>query len=119
VGEDRIFVSELLLLAAWLGLPTYSVALAAQGGLLWWRGMGRKGLRLRLASALLGSAVLAYVLTLVLWIAASALPPRWTRESLFMPFGLFMMPAVLASAIACSMGAFIALRNARGSRTRG
>ena len=102
--EDRIFLSELALLGLWLASPALIVGLAMQGVILWHRGLGRPGLRLRLALVVFLSGLLSYVLTFVIWTGVPQRLMTWPGESGDWPFmflGVFFVPAVLAVIVVC------------------
>jgi hypothetical protein len=120
--DDRISISELLILGLWLGAPAFILGLAVEGIFLWRMGLGRPSRRLRLWITLLTSGVLSYLLTFALWVAI----PQWLKgwperfgDQAFMFVGVFLVPAVLALAIVCPPASWLALRKHRGSPTSG
>jgi arginine exporter protein ArgO len=118
LGEEQIYPSELLLLGLWLGGPAFIAGLGAQAVFLW-----RKGLRrAALAAPIVASAILAYVLTYLLWFTLPrrlATLPAMSGDWPFMVLGIFFLPAVLAVIIVCPCATWLALRDRRTSASSG
>jgi hypothetical protein len=121
LGDEPIYLSELLLLVVWLGGPAFAVGLGAQVFVLWRNGLGRQGRRTEIAAPVLASGVFTYVLTLPLWILV---PPRlmaWPGSFGHWPFmflGVFFVPTVLALMIVWPCTTWLALRDRRRATPR-
>ena len=116
MGDEQIYLSELLLLVIGLGGPAVAVGLAAQGLVLWRNGLGRQGKRTEIVGPVLASGVLSYVLTVPLWIVVPPKLMAWPGSFGQWPFmflGLFFVPTVLALMIVWPCATWLALRDRR------
>ncbi len=100
--ENRIFLSEIALLGAWLGAPTYLLGLVVEVVIMARRGLLARGQRLRTAALLLAGLGFSYLATFLVWIAVPSdllIWPGATGDIPFIFLGLFLTPAVVATSV--------------------
>jgi hypothetical protein len=121
VGQERIYPVELLLLGLWLSGPALLLGLGAEAALLWRAGLRGPGERRRLGMAVLLSGLLAYIVTVAVWILVPPQVMAWPGtfgDWPFMFLGVLFVPTLLALLIVCPAAGWWALQKRRSSRTR-
>ena len=87
MDEPYVYLTELLLLTAWLGLPVIALALAIEGWFFWRRGVFRARLRTRAVVGLAVTVVSVVLVGLILWrfFPVLATPTRGLLAPVFLP----------------------------------
>jgi len=100
MGEQRVFLHELIILVLWLCAPTLFVTIAVQLWLFRRRRVLQRGQAARITIALGGTVLLAPVVSVLFWvILPQALLPGSVMPEGRLPIPPFFLPAILACSI--------------------